>query len=85
MYVICVLPSERVMVAMSDACTPLPAWTDPVVVSGGHAVAHAPTHFDDMPVSACHRYTERPAASVRNVPAVPPWVSSVTPAAEAAG
>jgi hypothetical protein len=39
----------------------------PVVVTGGHAPAHAPEHVDALPVSFAHRYTARPEPSVRNV------------------
>ncbi len=77
------MPSERVIVEMSVAVTPLPAVGLPVVVSGGPAVAQAPSQLDAMPLSASHRYTERPALSVRNVlepllcaSRVTPWVDA---------
>jgi hypothetical protein len=37
------------------------------VVSGGHAVAHAPEHVDILLVSGTHKYSERPEPSVRKL------------------
>jgi hypothetical protein len=63
------VPSDRVIVLRSlDVALP-DAVTVPVVVTGGHAPAHAPVHMDASPVSLTHRYTARPEPSVRNVPA----------------
>lgn len=42
----------------------------PVVVTGGHAPAHAPAQVDMSPVSFAHRhYTARPDPLVKMVPA----------------
>ena len=59
------VPSERVIVPRSLAVAPAPAVGAPVVVSGGHAVAHAPEQVDFVLVSEPNRYSERPALSVR--------------------
>jgi hypothetical protein len=40
-----------------------------VVVTGGHAPAQAPLQLDMGPVSFTHRYTARPEALVKTVPA----------------
>src|SRR3954470_10443826 len=39
-----------------------------VVVTGGHAVAQAPEHFDVVPLSASKAYRVKPRPSVRIVP-----------------
>ncbi len=65
MYVTCLAPPERVMVPRSDAVTPLPAPGVPVVVSGGHAVAHWPEQLDLPPRSAAHTSSARPLDPVR--------------------
>ena len=61
------VPSDRVIVPRSLAFALPDAVGEPVVVTGGHAPAHAPVHADVPPVSLTHRYTARPDPSVRNV------------------
>jgi hypothetical protein len=61
------VPSERVIVPSSLAVALPDAVGAPVVVTGGHAPAHAPEHCDASPVSLTHRYTARPEPLVRNV------------------
>jgi hypothetical protein len=56
-------------VPRSLAIAPPEAVGVPVVVTGGHAPAHAPVQVEVSPVSLTHRYTARPEPSVRNVPA----------------
>ena len=72
----CFVPSDRLIVPRSLAVTPVPAVGAPVVVSGGHAVAHAPEHVDFVLVSGTHKYSERPELSVRKL--VPPLVCTST-------
>lgn len=45
-------------------------------------MAQAPVHVDRLLVSAAHRYTARPARSVRNVPDAPECDCTVTAEAE---
>jgi hypothetical protein len=61
------VPSDRVIVPRSDAVAEPVAVTVPDAVTGGHAPAQAPEHWDASPVSFTHRYTARPDPSVRNV------------------
>ena len=63
----CFVPSDRVIVPRSLAVAPVPAVGAPVVVSGGHAVAHPPEHVDLVLVSGTHRYRDRPELSVRKL------------------
>src|SRR5205085_7083397 len=52
----------------SDAFAPLEAVGVALVVSGGHAVAHAPEQLDLLPESATQMYRARPLEPVRYVP-----------------
>src|ERR1700753_2187265 len=52
--------------------------TAPRSVTGGHSVAHVPVQLDIVLVSGLYSYTALPAWSVRKVPMVPIWVSTVT-------
>jgi hypothetical protein len=49
------LPSERFVVPSIDAVTPEPALGLPLVVTGGHSVAHAPKQVLLGPVSFSNR------------------------------
>lgn len=74
----CFVPSDRLIVPRSLAATPLPAVGAPlVVVSGGHAVAHAPEHVDFVLVSGTHKYSDRPEPSVRKLVPLPECTSTV--------
>jgi hypothetical protein len=57
------------MVPRSLALAAPDAVTLPVVVTGGHAPAHAPEQADMPLLSLVHRYTAWPEPLVRNVPA----------------
>lgn len=61
------VPSDRLIVPRSLVLARGPAVGEPLVVSGGHAVAHEPEHIDFVLVSGTHRYSDRPALSVRKV------------------
>jgi hypothetical protein len=50
-----------------------------VVVNGGHTLAQAPAQLDLLPLSATQRYSARPEASVRKVPAEPLAVPTAAP------
>jgi hypothetical protein len=63
------VPSDRVIVPRSLDFAPPDAVTVPVVVTGGHAPAHAPEQADMPLLSLVHRYTARPDPSAKNVPA----------------
>lgn len=79
------VPSERVIVPRSLAIALPDAVGVPVVVTGGHAPAHAPEQADASLVSLVHRYTARPEPVVRNVsPDAVAVVMTVAPPAAAA-
>jgi hypothetical protein len=63
-----VLPSARVIVPSSEACTPLPALGVPLVGSTGQAATQAPLHADRLGWSFSNRYRVRPPPSTRIVP-----------------
>lgn len=65
------VPSERLIVPRSLALAPVPALGLPLVVSGGHAVAHPPEQVDFVLVSGTQRYNERPEPSVKKLA---PWL-----------
>jgi hypothetical protein len=48
--------------------TPAFAAGAPLVVSGGHAVAQAPSQRLELPLSASNRYSVRPLPSTRILP-----------------
>ena len=58
------------MVPSLEAETPLSAVGLPVVVSGGHAVAHAPKHVLLEPLSFSKRYSVRPLPSASTLPSL---------------
>jgi hypothetical protein len=60
-------PPERVIVPSALALAAPAAVAVPVVVTGGHAAAHAPLQTDLFGESFTHRYTARPDPSARNV------------------
>jgi hypothetical protein len=45
--------------------------TEPVVVTGGQILAHAPEHSDVIPLSRVYMYTARPDEFVSQIPARP--------------
>lgn len=51
--------------------TPPEALGVALLISGGHALAHAPEQLDFPLLSATHRYSARPDAPVRYVPSDP--------------
>src|SRR4051794_36090170 len=51
------MPSLRLLVARSDALSPLPARGFPLVVRGVQTFAHLPLHLLVVPVSFSNRYT----------------------------
>jgi hypothetical protein len=53
------------------------------VISGGHALAHAPEQLDLPLLSPSHRYSARPEAPLRYVPSAPFAVLIETAVAEA--
>jgi hypothetical protein len=81
--VTCFAPSERVIVPSADALTPPDPVGAALLVSGGQMLAHAPEQLDFPLLSATHRYSARPAASVRYVPADPLAVLIEAPVAAA--
>jgi hypothetical protein len=55
LYVTCVEPSGREIVPSFEASIPAPAVAEPVIVRGGHVVAHPPVHALVPPESFMNR------------------------------
>jgi hypothetical protein len=65
-----VVPSARLIVPSSEALTPLPALGVPLILSCGHAAAHAPLQADWFGWSFPNRYSVRPLPLTRIVPSL---------------
>ncbi len=71
------------MVPRSAACTVPEATGAAFVITGGHALAHAPSQLDFPSLSATHRYNARPVGPVKYLPFAPVAALIATPEADA--